>query len=254
MAEILKYKWALIGTVLLHCILFFGFRQFRFESRYEPLDLTEMPVLFEPEDLKKLELLQQDQLDQNSENEKVENKTFNEADQRGQSEERYDSRNFSGLNESVDEEVRNFEKQAFEDMKADRESKYGVPDYATKETTSKQKPDSKSNSNTNNAENTSRTLNTTSRVAASYDLSGRRDEFFAKPSYLCKGQGKVVVKIKVNRSGRVVAAELDAAASKYTEECMGETAKKYAMRCKFEASTKYADPQHGTITYTFIAQ
>jgi hypothetical protein len=251
--EILKYKWALIGTVVLHILLALSFSQMKFEGRFEPFELVEMPVLLEEpqQDEKKKDELNNELTEQG----KVSNQTFNEADKMGQTNEAYDSRRYANLNEKVDEEVKNFEKQAFEDMKNSRESKYGVydPTANTKKDENKNKKEKSEESYSTANSSASRTI-TTSRVSASYDLSGRRDEFFAKPSYICKGTGKVILKIKVNRNGKVISADVDLSVSNYTEECMIENAKKYALRCKFEAGTSFPDPQSGTITYTYVAQ
>lgn len=253
MEDILKYKWALIGTVVLHILLAFSFSQLKFEGRFEPLELTEVPVLLEePEiDPQKQEELDKARL---TESGKISNQTFNEADKMAQTNEAYDSRKFTNVDEKVETEVKDLEKQFFDEMKNNRESKYGTYDPNKNQKTSDKKNQDKTEESTNTTNSNANRTMSVSRVAASYDLKGRRDEIFAKPSYICKGTGTIVVKIKVNRSGRVIAADIDMSVSTYTEECMIENAKKYAQRCKFEAGTSYPEPQSGTITYTYIAQ
>ncbi|MFI5205069.1 MAG: hypothetical protein ACHQF2_11290, partial [Flavobacteriales bacterium] len=215
MEEILKYKWAFIGTIGLHILLVLSFDQVRFKAKFEPLELVEMPVMLEPEPPKKI-IVSAD-ADELTESEKISNRTFNEADKMGQTNETYDSRKFSNVNEKADEDVKNFEKQAFEEMKNNRINKYGEYDpNKNKKTTENQKDKSVTEeNNTNTNVNSSNRTMGTSRVAASYDLDGRRDEYFAKPSYICRGSGNVVLKIKVNRSGKVIAADVDTDVSTY---------------------------------------
>jgi tRNA pseudouridine55 synthase len=64
----------------------------------------------------------------------------------------------------------------------------------------------------------------------------------------------VVVKIQVNRSGKVVGTSVLKSATNTTDECMIENALNYAGRAKFTASSTAAEPQTGTITYNYIAQ
>jgi hypothetical protein len=87
-----------------------------------------------------------------------------------------------------------------------------------------------------------------------YELPPRIHEILEVPAYLCKGQGRVVIRITVDRNGRVGKAELDAAATTTTDACMVDNALSSAQQAKFNQSSDAPDPQRGTITYTFLAQ
>lgn len=91
-------------------------------------------------------------------------------------------------------------------------------------------------------------------TTVTYDLVGRAHRVLDVPAYLCKGSGKIVVRVAVDRNGNVAKAELDAGASTAVTGCMAENALRSATGARFSAATKAPQPQRGTITYTFLAQ
>lgn len=91
-------------------------------------------------------------------------------------------------------------------------------------------------------------------TTVSYDLTGRTDEVLEVPAYLCKGQGRVVVRVAVARSGEVTKAELDANATTTTDDCMVSNALSSASGARFSYAASAPQPQRGTITYVFLAQ
>lgn len=91
-------------------------------------------------------------------------------------------------------------------------------------------------------------------TTVSYDLVGRSDRVLNVPAYLCKGSGKVVVRVAVDRAGNVTKADLDPLASSTATSCMTEHALASASGARFSASAQAPQPQKGTITYIFLAQ
>ncbi len=91
-------------------------------------------------------------------------------------------------------------------------------------------------------------------TTVSYDLKGRAHLVLDVPAYLCKGSGKIVVQVAVDRSGVVAKAELDPAASSTVTGCMAENALQSAANARFTSAANAAQPQRGTITYIFLAQ
>ncbi|HYG49821.1 MAG TPA: energy transducer TonB [Flavobacteriales bacterium] len=243
---VIKYKWAFIGTFFLHVGMAIYMNQVHVERHLPPLGrLEQFPIVLE-EDVKIAELDPTVQPPVNA-NEKIANETVNERDKIGESDKKYDARNFKNLDSDVEKDIRDYEKSAFDDFAAKHQHTVEVNDDAKDKKVDKKKNDG------NNGDETSK-VRKAGRVDGSYDFAGRAHEVFAKPAYVCKGSGMIVLKVKLNASGKVVSAEIDKANSNYSEECMGENALKYTRKCKFEASTKYGDPQAGTITYTFVAQ
>jgi hypothetical protein len=96
-------------------------------------------------------------------------------------------------------------------------------------------------------------------VMVEWVLSGRdphqnNNYFVRNPGYTC-GQGAsgfVLVKIKVDQGGAVVAAT--SVSSSSANPCMLEQARKYALMSRFAYSKSAPAFQEGTIRYTFVSQ
>lgn len=90
-------------------------------------------------------------------------------------------------------------------------------------------------------------------VTVSFDLAGRRALFLEVPAYLCRGGGKVVLNITVNRMGEVVSASVKQTIG-VKDPCLAETAIWAAKRSQFNYKESAEARQRGTITYIFVAQ
>jgi TonB family protein len=86
-----------------------------------------------------------------------------------------------------------------------------------------------------------------------YILDNRYHLRLPIPIYLTKGGGTVIVDIAVNRQGRVVSAN-PRRNSSIADEQIYLYAVAAAQRTQFNADNTAANPQHGTIRYTFVAQ
>jgi TonB family protein len=75
-----------------------------------------------------------------------------------------------------------------------------------------------------------------------------------RPSYDSPEQGKVVVKIKVDKLGNVISAEPGQRGTNVSDQALWELARKAALKSKFIADPNAAETQVGTITYNFIRQ
>ena len=86
-------------------------------------------------------------------------------------------------------------------------------------------------------------------TSVSYSLVERFSRKLPPPIYTCIEGGKVVINIKVNSSGNVIAADFNSSSSGTSNGCLVDNAKAYAFRAKFSPASR-AD-QKGTITYIF---
>lgn len=86
-----------------------------------------------------------------------------------------------------------------------------------------------------------------------HDLQGRVRENDV-PGYLCRTQGRVAIRITVDRNGRVQKAEVDAARSANADECMIEHALRSSQRARFNALSSAPAPQKGTVFFLFMPQ
>jgi hypothetical protein len=87
----------------------------------------------------------------------------------------------------------------------------------------------------------------------SYDLEGRKAVHLPIPAYKGFGGGDVAVAIYVNRSGKVIKAQVIESAS-CKDKSLWSWAEKAAIRSRFSRSDSAPDPQKGSIVYRFIAQ
>ena len=86
----------------------------------------------------------------------------------------------------------------------------------------------------------------------SYDLAGRGFQKLPLPEYDYQGEGKVVVEVSVNRSGKVIQAVPGIKGSNTLDEYLLKVAKEAALKAQFEVKQDAPIVQKGTITYNFI--
>lgn len=91
-------------------------------------------------------------------------------------------------------------------------------------------------------------------VTAEYDVPGREARQLHIPGYKCKGGGLVKVDIVVNPSGQVVEAQINAAASAYSGDCLPEEALNSARKSVFFVKSDAPKRMAGSITFRFIPQ
>jgi TonB family protein len=85
-----------------------------------------------------------------------------------------------------------------------------------------------------------------------YSLAGRKPKALPKPVYTSNEQGIVVVKITVDRNGKVIAAIPGAKGSTTMDSALLNAAKNAALNTKFNQKTSAPSKQTGTITYHFV--
>lgn len=87
-----------------------------------------------------------------------------------------------------------------------------------------------------------------------WSLSGRSNLGLPKPPSSNRKEGKIIVKIWVDRSGKVTQAEAPVKGSTILDRGMVEEAKSTALKAKFSASESAPETQTGTITYVYTMQ
>ena len=86
----------------------------------------------------------------------------------------------------------------------------------------------------------------------SYELKGRGFQKLPKPKYDYQGEGRVVVEVSVDRSGKVIQAVPGIKGSTTLDEYLLKVAKDAAMEASFDSKADAPLFQKGTITYNFI--
>jgi colicin import membrane protein len=87
-----------------------------------------------------------------------------------------------------------------------------------------------------------------------FSLEGRNPLYLPKPRYDYQVEGKVVVEIRVDRSGNVTYARAGVKGSTTNDENLIKAAQEAALKAKFDSKSDAAFTQTGTITYLFILQ
>ena len=85
-----------------------------------------------------------------------------------------------------------------------------------------------------------------------FSLRGRKPKGLPKPIYTSNEQGIVVVKITVDREGKVIAAVPGSKGSTTMDSALLNAAKKAALNTKFDKKVTAPSRQTGTITYHFV--
>ena len=99
------------------------------------------------------------------------------------------------------------------------------------------------------------TLNGSEEGEPSVRLAGRNvDGTLPHPSYNVNEQGRVVVRIRVDRSGQVVSAIPGDIGTTTTSARLREAAKQAALKARFNIASSAPELQEGTITYIFRLQ
>ena len=86
----------------------------------------------------------------------------------------------------------------------------------------------------------------------SYDLQGRGFRKLPFPKYNYQGEGKVVVEVSVDRSGKVIQAVPGYKGSNTLDEYLLRIAKEAALEATFDSKPDAPLVQKGSITYNFI--
>lgn len=86
----------------------------------------------------------------------------------------------------------------------------------------------------------------------SFSLKGRKSKSLPRPAYDSDEQGTVVVKVWVNKSGKVINAVVLEKGTTTADSRLRDMAVKAAKRAQFDANPEAPEVQTGTITYDFI--
>jgi len=92
----------------------------------------------------------------------------------------------------------------------------------------------------------------TGNSGVSYDLQGRGFQKLPLPKYDYQGEGRVVVEVSVDRSGKVIQAIPGRTGSTTLDEYLLKVAKDAALQATFKVKADAPEIQKGTITYIFI--
>lgn len=84
-----------------------------------------------------------------------------------------------------------------------------------------------------------------------YDLVGRLPLIRVVPVYSCSAEGRVVVLIKVDRTGKVIVAVPGVKGSTTNSKCLLGRSKEAALKTKWQPAANAPEEQIGKIIYNF---
>lgn len=233
-----EHKSGVIGTLALHTVVLFTCTMLYLRStpREDEVSDMRMDVISEPE----AEELMQRILDEaNGAPEKVTNLTSNITAELKPT--------FSAqrLAERVEEELRDLEQSERERLEQEREARgenIAIPELDPSKWDKERYMDK-----------AVQPMRVEGATTVWHDLK-ERVRADGVPAYLCKDQGRVAIRVTVERDGSVRKAELDRSQSHNVDDCMLEQALTSAKRTRFNSSSSAPDPQSGTVFFLFMPQ
>ncbi len=234
-----RHKLGIIGTLAMHSFLLFAFSMWQIRTTPTEAERSEMRVEVVPEEEVE-ELMLRVENPELAAAMKVMNATSNITAQTT-------SRSYSPtkLAERVESELKALEQEEFDRLAQERREQ-------GKEVVIPQLDPSKWNKELY-MEKAAEPVKVEGATTVWHDLTDRVREDDV-PGYLCKQQGRVAVTIQVDRSGRVVKADVDAAKSTGADDCMLQHALSSARRARFNSLGSAPDPQKGTLFFLFLPQ
>lgn len=87
-----------------------------------------------------------------------------------------------------------------------------------------------------------------------YDLAGRKHKTLAQPDDNSQSTGKVVVRIKVDRNGKVLSAQFQQKGSTATDPTLRRKSEDAAMKAVYNADPNAPEEQWGTMVFDYSVQ
>jgi hypothetical protein len=240
-----KYRFAIIGTVMIH-VAFFFYANFATVTKPYKLVPPEVVISIPLDDIDfDPELMEQLALTNPQESEEVFNVAADANDSRERSYEDYST-----------QEMETFDMTNAKDLEAQYMAEWAAthPDEkASADITDKNNDKNDDRNPTDKSIDDKGSNAFAGAVMVSYDLESRKAHSLPKPGYTCNSAGTVVIDVKVDKSGSVKTATFNSSLSRSADECMISSALRYAKKSRFNMSSS-SSSQAGTITYKFVSK
>ena len=248
-----KYKFAIIGTILFHVIVFLAtnFTTIQRPFHYvEPAGQTDIPfeeIELDPEMMKLLEVEPKEK--DNGAPEEILNAASDENDSRNESDENFST---SQIDAEVMNDAKSLEQQYFSEWASTHNDQGNKT--ADIEIDEQKNDEKKNNSGPDNTIDKGGDHKAAGDVLVSYNLKNRKAHSLPKPGYTCNRSGTVKLDIKVSQDGEIKSVSFNSSESSNADECMVQQAIRFAKRSRFDFSSSAPSSQSGTITYKFVGQ
>ncbi|MDA7802961.1 hypothetical protein N8987_00100 [Crocinitomix sp.] len=250
-----RFKFAILGTVIFHFVVFMTSNFVTVDRAYNSQYAVEQPteVELETDDMEiDEELLEMLNLQNQLNNAPLYNLTADQNDQRQKS---YENFSTQELDEQIEKDARELEKQYFKEWAESHPKSEGASENSlSMENDNEKEPKPNQQNDLKNSVDNSGENAFAGRVMVSFNLKDRKAHSLKIPGYTCYGSGTVVVDIKVDKNGDVKSASYSPSKSSGATECMVQKAEGYARRARFDFSSDSGGMADGTITYIFQGQ
>lgn len=240
-----RHKYGIVGTMVLHTLVVFALAMSHLpeeprEDQISDLRLEMAPPITE-EEFKAIEQALAE--DRPLPTEPVQNVTSNITAER--TSQAMDARSMARLDARVEEELRAFEQAEFDRLEEERKARgeeIEMPELDPSKWDKELYMDK-----------AAEPVKVEGPTTVWHDLKDRTRSNDV-PGYLCRHEGRVAVRVSVDRTGQVIKAELDAARSANADDCMIEHALGSSRRARFSPAPSAPDPQKGTVFFLFLRQ
>ncbi len=243
-----KHKFGILGTIALHIVVFIWLNiQVVEYGVYEPKNkiLAVLDYTNEEEDPQDEPI---EVLDENGN--PIESTLLNVAANENQEKTTYTDESFSKnqADKDVWEELKQMEAEEYNSINENKDTPKDNP---------KDNKDKTIDENLVNADaekNDAASYGADVKAIASYFLEGRSTRSEGVPSYKCRVEGVVVIDIKVNQKGEVIARTINESKTNTQNDCLRSEAINYSKMWRFTQDFDDSMRKNGWIKFTYVAQ
>lgn len=252
-----KRRWGIIVTFMLHVGLLLYLQIETYDIILPQREFELISEVTEFEDYIEINpdhVITEEQFNANL-NADIRNSTTDLSDKSERTSDRYSK---GSVDQRVEQNARDLERQFFEEFASGRQTSSGQSNTNTNTQTSQQ---TQNTSQSQNTSNDSGSGGGSPDVMKKFEVAGRYphnndDWHIRNPGYTCgkNANGTVYVAIRVNQNGDVISARYVPENSPGANSCMIEQAERYAKMSRFNYSSSAPKTQDGFIIYTFVSR
>ena len=243
-----KHKFGILGTIALHIVVFIWLNiQVVEYGVYEPKNkiLAVLDYTNEEEDPQDEPI---EVLDENGN--PIESTLLNVAANENQEKTTYTDESFSKnqADKDVWEELKQMEAEEYNSINENKDTPKDNPKD------NKHKTIDENLVNADAEKNDAASYGADVKAIASYFLEGRSTRSEGVPSYKCRVEGVVVIDIKVNQKGEVIARTINESKTNTQNDCLRSEAINYSKMWRFTQDFDDSMRKNGWIKFTYVAQ
>ena len=243
-----RHKFGILGTIALHIVVFVWLNiQIVEYGVYEPKNKI-VAVLDYTNDDEQPQDQPPEGLDENGN--PIEDKLLNVTANANQEKTTYTDENFSKnqADKDVWEELKRMEAEEYNSINENKDTPIDNPED------NKDKTIDENLVNADAEKNDDASYGADVKAIASYFLEGRSTRSESVPSYKCRVEGVVVINIKVNQKGDVIARTINESETNTKNDCLRTEALTYSKKWRFTQDFDDSVRKNGWIKFTYVAQ